>query len=73
MKCARCAGMRVPEIICEGGMRALALRCIHCGDVVDRVIVRNRLRHRAAQPSRPRTPVYGNDRLTGNRPVQVQT
>ena len=37
MQCARCSGLRVPEIICEGGTRVLALRCIHCGDVVDHI------------------------------------
>jgi len=42
MQCARCAGLRVPKIIYEGGTRLLALRCIHCGDVIDPVIVMNR-------------------------------
>jgi uncharacterized Zn finger protein len=65
MQCVRCAGMTVPEIIGDGGLRALALRCIHCGDVVDRVIARNRLRRRRAQPSRSRTSVFGEDLLKG--------
>ncbi len=55
MQCARCAGLRVPEIICEGGTRILALRCLHCGDVIDRVIVLNRQRRRLPHPSRART------------------
>ena len=46
MQCTRCAGLRVPEIIYEGGSRVLALRCVHCGDVIDRVIVLNRQRRR---------------------------
>jgi hypothetical protein len=44
MRCARCAGLIVPEILYEGGTRVVALRCIHCGDVIDPVIVRNRRR-----------------------------
>jgi hypothetical protein len=44
MQCARCTGLRVPEIISEGGARVLALRCINCGDVIDPVIVRHRRR-----------------------------
>lgn len=71
MTCARCAGLRVPEIIFEGGTRVMALRCIHCGDVVDRVIVRNRQRRRYPQPSRARTPIYGSDRWKKNRPTLV--
>lgn len=60
MHCPRCTGMRVPEVIAEGGTRAFALRCLLCGDVVDPVIVRNRQRSRRIRPSRARTPVYGN-------------
>jgi len=44
MPCARCGALRVPEIICEGGTRLLALRCIHCGDIIDQVIALNRQR-----------------------------
>ncbi len=62
MQCVRCAGMSVPELICEGGTRIMALRCIHCGDIIDQVIVRNRQRSRDSYPSRPRTPVYERDR-----------
>ncbi len=46
MRCARCAGLIVPEILYEGGTRVVALRCIHCGDVIDPMIVRNRRRVR---------------------------
>lgn len=66
MQCARCAGLRVPEIICEGGTRVLALRCLHCGDVIDQVIVLNRRRRRSPKPSRARTPIYGSDRWKKN-------
>jgi hypothetical protein len=69
MECIRCAGLRVPEIICEGGTRVMALRCVRCGDVVDRVIVHNRLRRQCLQPTRARTPVYGSARWKRNRPV----
>ena len=57
MQCTRCAGLRVPEIIYEGGSRVVALRCIHCGDVIDRVIVLNRQRRLYSKPSRGRMPV----------------
>jgi hypothetical protein len=69
MECIRCAGLRVPEIISEGGTRVMALRCVRCGDVVDRVIVRNRLRSQCPQPTRARTPVYRSARWKRNRPV----
>jgi len=72
MQCTRCAGMTVPEMISEGGMRAMALRCIRCGDIVDRIIAQNRLRRRHAQPRRPRTPIYGNNRLKGVDLLWVQ-
>ena len=57
MQCTRCAGLRVPEIIYEGGSRVLALRCIHCGDVIDHVIVLNRQRRLYSKPCRGRMPV----------------
>ena len=71
MQCARCAGLSVPEIICEGGTRVLALRCLHCGDVIDRVIALNRQRRRLPHPSRARTPIYGSDRWKKDRPTMV--
>ena len=69
MQCTRCAGMRVPEIISEGGLRIMALRCVHCGDIVDQVIARNRERRRQVYPRRPRTPIFGSDRSRQNRLV----
>lgn len=66
MRCVRCTGIKVPEVITEGGARAVALRCLLCGDVTDHVIARNRQRSRHIRPSRARTPVYGSrkwDRL----------
>jgi hypothetical protein len=71
MQCTRCAGLRVPEIIYEGGSRALALRCVHCGDVIDRVIVLNRQRDRLPHPNRARTPIYRIDRWNKNKPTLV--
>jgi len=71
MQCTRCAGLRVPEIIYEGGSRVFALRCVHCGDVIDRVIVRNRQRRRLPYPNRTQTPIYGRDRWKKNRPTMA--
>ena len=61
MQCTRCAGMQVSEIISDGGMRTIALRCVICGNLVDQVIVRNRRRRRHPDPGRVRTPVYSAD------------
>ncbi len=59
MPCPRCAGMRVTEMITEGGMRSAALRCLHCGDITDHVIAKNRRQPpRYVHPSRARTPVH---------------
>jgi len=63
MPCTRCAGMTVQELLSEGGTRIMACRCIHCGDVVDRVILRNRMGRRIQPPSRARTQIYGRPRL----------
>lgn len=52
--------MRVPELISEGGARALALRCVLCGDVTDRVIAINRRQPQYVPQGRARTPVYGS-------------
>jgi uncharacterized Zn finger protein len=71
MRCTRCAGMRVPEIIYEGGSRVAALRCVHCGDVVDQVIARNRKRRPLIEPRRPRTPNFGPNQWKNNRPTLV--
>lgn len=61
-QCARCAGLRVPEIMSEGGTRVWALRCVHCGDITDRLIAKNRTRRRDPLTRPPRTPIYGSDR-----------
>ena len=42
MPCARCAGLSISEHIVEGGARIFAMRCLHCGDVIDHVILMNR-------------------------------
>lgn len=68
MQCTRCEGLRVPEIIYDGGSRILALRCIHCGDIIDRVIVLNRQHRRPPYPNRTRAPIYGSDRWKKNVP-----
>ncbi|MGC4097933.1 MAG: hypothetical protein QM706_12520 [Nitrospira sp.] len=65
MRCARCAGMRVPELITEGGARALALRCVLCGDVTDPVIAINRRQPPYIPQGRARTAVYGNRSRVG--------
>ena len=57
MRCSRCAGMKVPEMIAEGGARTLALRCVLCGDVTDHIIARNRKQPRYIPQGRARTPV----------------
>ena len=71
MQCARCEGLRVPEILYEGGARVFALRCVHCGDILDHVIALNRQRRPYTKPSRGRTPIYGDDRWKKNRPTMA--
>jgi hypothetical protein len=72
MQCTRCAGMKVPEIIVEGGARIFVMRCVHCGDVIDHVIAMNRQHRRYALPGRPRTSIYGSHRRTGSRPAWIE-
>jgi hypothetical protein len=46
--CRRCGGFTVPEIFPEmdaGRGATMALRCVQCGDVIDHVILTNRLRN----------------------------
>ncbi|UVT16252.1 MAG: hypothetical protein H8K04_01410 [Nitrospira sp.] len=69
MQCVRCAGTRVPEVIAEGGSRVLAFRCIHCGDITDRVIAKNRQQPRLIQQGRPRTPIYVPNSSKWNGPT----
>ena len=71
MRCTRCAGLRVSEIIYEGGSRVPALRCVLCGDVTDHVIAFNRQRHSHQKPRRARTPIYGSNRWKKERPVMA--
>jgi len=75
MRCIRCAGMRVVEVITEGGTRALALRCVLCGDVTDRVIDRNRRQPRYWPGGRARTPIYGNRKWerAASRPLPLDS
>lgn len=71
MQCTRCAGLRVAEIIYEGGSRVPALRCVHCGDIIDCVIALNRQHRRPPYPNRTRTPNYASDRWKKNRPTMA--
>lgn len=71
MRCTRCAGLRVSEMTYEGGSRVPVLRCIHCGDVSDQVIVLNRQRRLYPKPNRGRTPIHRSDRWKRNRPVMA--
>jgi hypothetical protein len=63
--------LRVAETIYDGGTRVLALRCVHCGDVIDQMIALNRQRRRLPKPSRARTPIYGSDWWKKSRPALV--
>ncbi len=68
MQCARCAGMNVPEIIVEGGAKLFVMRCVHCGDVIDPIILMNRRRQLSI---RLRTSIYGRNRSTWNRSAVI--
>ncbi len=72
MHCTRCTGLRVSEIIFEGGSRIPALRCIHCGDIIDQVIALNRQRRSNPKPRRARTPIYRSDRWKKHRPEMAE-
>jgi hypothetical protein len=67
MQCARCAGMNVPEVMVEGGAKLFVMRCVHCGDVTDHVILMNRRRRRSIRPGRSRSVIYGDHRSTWKR------
>lgn len=71
MQCARCAGMNVPEVIVEGGAKLSVMRCVHCGDVIDHIILMNRRRQRSVRPGRPRTSTYRRNRSTWNRSAVI--
>lgn len=68
MQCRRCNGLKVLELMLDGGMRALAYRCVHCGDLVDEKIQHHRDRKVMPPKSRPRTPIFGSPRFS--RPVR---
>jgi hypothetical protein len=57
-------------MIHDGGSRTIALRCILCGDVIDRVILHHR-HHRAQMlhSSRARPPIYGTNRWKKRKTV----
>lgn len=48
LTCARCGGLLIGESLFDlydesGEMRRWALRCVQCGDVVDSLIIKNRM------------------------------
>jgi len=70
MQCARCAGLNVPEVMVEGGAKLFVMRCVHCGNVTDQVILMNRRRQRSIRLGRPRTSIYNrSNRSAWNRPT----
>lgn len=73
MQCARCAGLNVPEVMVEGGAKLFVMRCVHCGNVTDQVILMNRRRQRSIRLGRPRTSIYNrSNRSTWNRPTLIK-
>ncbi|TKB70975.1 MAG: hypothetical protein E8D45_12670 [Nitrospira sp.] len=52
--CIRCRGFLVDEVIEEEGRLGPAKRCVHCGDIVDRRILRNRRMSPLPHPGRSR-------------------
>ena len=72
MQCARCAGLKVPEVMVEGGAKLFVMRCVHCGNVTDQVILMNRRRQRSIRLGRPRTSIYNrSNRSAWNRPTLI--
>jgi uncharacterized Zn finger protein len=69
MQCARCAGMNVPEVIVEEGAKLFVMRCVHCGDVIDHVILTNHRSHRHIRHGRPRTSTYERTRYALRRSI----
>ncbi len=73
MQCARCAGLNVPEVMVEGGAKLFVMRCVHCGNVTDQVILMNRRRQRSIRLGRPRTSIYNrSNRSAWNRPTLIE-
>jgi hypothetical protein len=52
--CIRCDGLLVDDNIEEEGWMVRAKRCVHCGDIVDRRILRNRRMSPLPHPGRSR-------------------
>lgn len=72
MRCTRCTGLRVSEIIYDGGNRIPALRCVHCGDVTDHVIAFNRQHHSHHKPRRARMHIYKSERWKKSLPTMAE-
>jgi hypothetical protein len=56
--CARCGGLMVGSRYIDllddtGQLEFTAARCVQCGDVVDPIILHNRLKHAASLASKP--------------------
>ena len=72
MQCTRVCWVESTRDHLRGREQSLfALRCVLCGDIIDRVIILNRQRRRLPYPNRTQTPVYGSDRWKKNRPSMV--
>jgi len=71
MQCARCAGMNVPEVILAGGAKIFAMGCVHCGDIIDHVILINRRHRRSVRPGRSRSLTYEDYRSTWKRSAVI--
>lgn len=61
--CPRCKGLMVPEQFRDFHDAGSGWRCLSCGEVVDPLIMANRL----AVSEKPATPVTKNQRLVGRR------
>lgn len=72
MQCVRCRGLKVPEVMQDGGMRVLAYRCLHCGDIIDPKILLHRRHQHQLRPTRSRTPVYNDTRWRRHGSVAVE-
>jgi uncharacterized Zn finger protein len=53
MKCRRCKGLIVKEQVFTLGGRIPMLRCVYCGDLVDKVVMANRNRSEISRMERP--------------------
>lgn len=41
--CTRCGGFIIPEAFRDIGLCSIGWRCLHCGEMVDSVILQNRV------------------------------